>query len=75
MVEAEVAEEEGKEEGVEEVVLEVEGLGDGHTGRPSSSFLFFPLLSSSQNVADPEHRVWLGLSHDEQLVWQLAWLL
>ena len=54
-----------EEEGVEG--MEVEDRGDG------LAFLFF--REAFLHGAGPGHRVWLGLSHDEQLDEQLALLL
>ena len=52
---------------MEGVVVEVEDQGDGQ------AFLFF--REAFLHGAGPGHRVWLGLSHDEQLDEQLALLL
>ena len=62
-----VEEEEGEEEQGEGGVVEVEDRGDGLV------FLFFQ--EAFLHGAGPGHRVWLGLSHDEQLDEQLALLL
>ena len=62
-----LVEEEGEEEQGEEGAGEVEGRGDGQ------AFLFF--REAFLHGAGPGHRVWLGLSHDEQLDEQLALLL